>query len=66
MTRYARIPPFKAGGIAYRAGVPQSGNPFDRSEPFSPDDYPGRHADWRAGWMTAKYTNEHKRRNEHG
>jgi hypothetical protein len=55
-------PPFIAGQNAFLAGRPVTDNPHDRDATFSPEGYPGDWANWRDGWMTAMWRDEHDKR----
>lgn len=56
------LPPFKAGEAAFLAGKPITDNPHNQHAPYAPDKYPGDWANWRDGWMTAMWRDEHDKR----
>ena len=64
------LPPFLAGQQAFAQGTPLEANPHQQGAPFKPDEYPGKHANWRDGWKHAQSVKdfteaEGKRREPH-
>jgi hypothetical protein len=48
-----RHTPYQRGFLAQRDGVAITANPFP-DVPCQVAEYPGKHAEWRAGWMLAQ------------
>jgi hypothetical protein len=54
-----RHTPYQRGFLAQRDGVAITANPFP-DVPCQVAEYPGKHAEWRAGWMLAQGWEETK------
>lgn len=50
---------FAEGANAYDEGKPETACPYDRDEGHSPDNYPGRYANWIQGWRVRKWQKEY-------